>query len=99
MARRALALLEVDELGLESLDRNYLRCLIDSFDGGPVGLSTLSVALGEETDTLEDVVEPYLIQAALVQRTPRGRVATRHGYAHLQRKMPRRAGAAGDSLF
>jgi len=99
MARRALALLEVDELGLESLDRNYLRCLIDSFDGGPVGLSTLAVALGEETDTLEDVVEPYLIQAALVQRTPRGRVATRHGYAHLQREIPRRAGAEGDSLF
>ena len=94
-----MALLEVDELGLESLDRNYLRCLLDSFDGGPVGLSTLSVALGEENDTLEDVVEPYLIQAGLVQRTPRGRVATRHAFAHLQRPFPGHAGAAGESLF
>lgn len=88
LARRALTLLEVDELGLESLDRSYLLSIVDSFDGGPVGLSTLSVALGEEADTLEDVVEPYLIQAGLVQRTPRGRVATRNAYEHLRRDPP-----------
>jgi len=83
LAQRALALLEVDALGLESLDRGYLQVLVQSFDGGPVGLSTMAVALGEESDTLEDVVEPYLIQAGLVQRSPRGRVATRRAYAHL----------------
>jgi Holliday junction DNA helicase RuvB len=72
---------------------------VESFDGGPVGLSTLAVALGEETDTLEDVVEPYLIQAALVQRTPRGRLATRHAFAHLKKEPPPRHGEAGESLF
>ncbi len=83
VTRRALALLEVDELGLESLDRAYLNCLAETFDGGPVGLGTLAVSLGEETDTLEDVVEPYLIQSGLVQRTPRGRMTTRRGFEHL----------------
>ena len=83
VAQRALGLLEVDSLGLESLDRGYLQCLVQNFDGGPVGLGTLAVALGEEPDTLEDVVEPYLIQAGLVQRSPRGRIATRHAFGHL----------------
>ena len=83
VAAKALTLLEVDELGLESLDRSYLECLVDSFDGGPVGLSTISVALGEEGDTIEDVVEPFLIQAGLVQRTSRGRCATRRAHEHL----------------
>jgi Holliday junction DNA helicase RuvB len=82
-AQAALALLEVDELGLESLDRAYLSCLAKTFEGGPVGLATLAVSLGEEVDTLADVVEPFLIQSGLVQRTPRGRVAMQRGLAHL----------------
>jgi Holliday junction DNA helicase RuvB len=84
VAHAALRLLEVDELGLESLDRAYLRVLARDFDGGPVGLSNLAVSLGEESDTLEDVVEPYLIQEGLVHRTPRGRMATRRAFEHLE---------------
>jgi Holliday junction DNA helicase RuvB len=83
VTQRALELLEVDTLGLERLDRSYHECLVRTFEGGPVGLSTLSVSLGEESDTLEDVVEPFLIQRGLVQRTPRGRCATRRGFEHL----------------
>ena len=83
VARRALALLEVDEIGLEILDRNYLECLVRNFEGGPVGLSTISVSMGEESDTLEDVVEPFLIQRGLIKRSPRGRVATARGFEHL----------------
>ena len=82
-ASAALALLEVDELGLDRLDREILGALCDRFDGGPVGLSTLAVAVGEEPDTIEDVYEPYLLQCGLLQRTPRGRTATRRAYAHL----------------
>lgn len=94
VAGRALALLEVDALGLESLDRAYLACLVDTFEGGPVGVSTLAVSLGEEVDTLEDVVEPYLLQAGLVQRTARGRIATRRGADHLRGVPPAREGQA-----
>lgn len=83
VARGALRLLEVDEIGLEILDRNYLECLVRNFEGGPVGLSTISVSMGEESDTLEDVVEPFLIQRGLIKRTPRGRVATPRGFEHL----------------
>jgi Holliday junction DNA helicase RuvB len=93
VTRRALALLEVDELGLEPLDRSYLKCLAVTFDGGPVGLSNLAQSLGEESDTLEDVVEPFLIQEGFMQRTPRGRVATRRAYEHL-RLPPKSAGEA-----
>ena len=82
-AEAALALLEVDELGLDRLDREILGALCERFDGGPVGLSTLAVAVGEEADTIEDVYEPYLLQCGLLQRTPRGRTATRRAYAHL----------------
>jgi Holliday junction DNA helicase RuvB len=84
VADRALTLLGVDSLGLESLDRQYLDTLVRTFEGGPVGISTLAVALGEETDTLEDVVEPFLIQQGLVQRTPRGRQASRRAFEHLE---------------
>jgi Holliday junction DNA helicase RuvB len=83
IVQRALELLEVDHLGLENLDRSYLRVITSDFQGGPVGLSTLAVSLGEETDTLEDVVEPFLIQEGLVHRTPRGRVATPKAFKHL----------------
>jgi Holliday junction DNA helicase RuvB len=79
VAREALALLEVDEHGLERVDRDLLAAIVHKFDGGPVGLSTLAVALGEEPDTVEDVYEPYLLQLGLIQRTPRGRTVTRLG--------------------
>lgn len=88
VARDALELLEVDDGGLERLDRELLRAIVEKFGGGPVGLSTLAVALGEEPDTIEDVYEPYLLQLGLVQRTPRGRIVTELGRA--------RAGAAAD---
>jgi holliday junction DNA helicase RuvB len=83
VAREALELHEVDELGLERTDRELLRALAERFGGGPVGLSTLAVALGEERDTIEDVYEPYLLQLGFLQRTPRGRVLTDNGRAHL----------------
>jgi Holliday junction DNA helicase RuvB len=83
VAREALALLEVDQQGLERTDRALLRAIVDKFDGGPVGLSTLAVALGEEPDTIEDVYEPYLLQLGFIQRTPRGRIVTKLGRAHI----------------
>jgi Holliday junction DNA helicase RuvB len=83
VAREALELLEVDGRGLERIDRELLSAIADKFGGGPVGLSTLSVALGEETDTIEDVYEPYLLQLGFLQRTPRGRVITELGRAHI----------------
>jgi Holliday junction DNA helicase RuvB len=83
IAEEALALLEVDEAGLERFDRELLRCVVDRFGGGPVGLSTLAVALGEEAETIEDVYEPFLLQLGFLQRTPRGRIVTDLGRAHL----------------
>lgn len=83
VANLALDLLEVDKLGLDKGDRSILETMIDKFDGGPVGLDTLAAALGEDSGTLEDVYEPYLIQNGFLQRTPRGRIATRLAYEHL----------------
>ena len=83
VAQEALELLEVDEQGLERIDRELLDAIAFKFGGGPVGLSTLAVALGEETDTIEDVYEPYLLQLGFLQRTPRGRVITDLGRVHL----------------
>src|ERR671923_1644697 len=83
VAGEALALLEVDSCGLERTDRELLRAIVERFGGGPVGLSTLAVALGEEPDTVEDVYEPYLLQLGFIQRTPRGRVITALGREHL----------------
>ena len=83
VAREALELLEVDGHGLERVDRELLSAVVKKFDGGPVGLSTLAVALGEEPETIEDVYEPYLLQLGLIQRTPRGRVVTRLGREHV----------------
>ena len=83
VARDALALLEVDPLGLDDIDRRVLRTIIEKFDGGPVGLETIGAALSEEPDTIMDVVEPYLLQLGFLDRTPRGRVATRRAYEHL----------------
>jgi Holliday junction DNA helicase RuvB len=83
VARDALSLLEVDPLGLDDIDRRVLRSIIEKFDGGPVGLETIGAALSEEPDTIMDVVEPYLLQLGFLDRTPRGRVATRRAYEHL----------------
>jgi Holliday junction DNA helicase RuvB len=83
IAEEALTLLEVDNAGLERFDRALLRCVVEKFDGGPVGLSTLAVSLGEEPETIEDVYEPYLLQLGFLQRTPRGRTITALGRAHM----------------
>ena len=87
-ARDALELLEVDEQGLDRLDREILRAICVKFDGGPVGLSTLAVAVGEEQDTIEDVYEPYLLQQGLIKRTARGRTATLAAFGHLGIEAP-----------
>ena len=88
----ALRMLEVDRLGLDKMDTMLLLTLIDKFAGGPVGVETLSAAIGEEKDTIEDVYEPFLIQAGFIQRTPRGRVATARAYDHFAR--PQKEGTA-----
>jgi Holliday junction DNA helicase RuvB len=87
-AEAALTMQGVDHLGLDRIDREYLGLIIEKFDGGPVGVGTISVALGEARDTVEDVYEPYLLQSGLIQRTSRGRVATRRAYQHLGRFAP-----------
>ncbi len=92
VAREALDLLEVDAAGLDRLDREILQAICTKFGGGPVGLSTLAVAVGEEPDTIEDVYEPYLLQQGFLMRTPRGRVATDAAYGHVGVKRP--AGSA-----
>lgn len=88
LAREALALLEIDELGLDTLDRQVLARIIRDFRGGPVGLETIAASLSEEPDTIMDVVEPYLLQLGFLDRTPRGRVATRRAYEHLGEPYP-----------
>jgi Holliday junction DNA helicase RuvB len=97
-AHGALELLEVDERGLDRLDREILRAICVKFDGGPVGLSTLAVAVGEEQDTIEDVYEPYLLQQGLIKRTARGRTATAAAFAHLGIDPPA-AGSDASALF
>jgi holliday junction DNA helicase RuvB len=91
VARAALELYEVDELGLDRLDRSVLSALCERFGGGPVGLSTLAMAVGEERETVEEVAEPFLVRQGFLMRTPRGRVATERGWAHLGLRMPRSA--------
>ncbi len=88
VAEAALDLLEVDREGLDRLDREILRAVCEKFGGGPVGLSTLAVAVGEEQDTIEDVYEPYLLQRGFIERTPRGRAATRRAFEHLRLDPP-----------
>jgi Holliday junction DNA helicase RuvB len=83
IAQEALELLEVDEAGLERIDRALLRTIVDKFEGGPVGLTTLAASLGEEPDTIEDVYEPFMLQLGFIQRTPRGRTITKLGRAHI----------------
>ncbi len=83
LANKALNMLEIDELGLDMVDRKILTTIIDAFDGGPVGLDTLAASTGEEKNTIEDVYEPYLLQLGFINRTPRGRVVTRKCYEHM----------------
>jgi Holliday junction DNA helicase RuvB len=98
--REACARLEVDEAGLDEMDRRYLTVVIDHYDGGPVGVDALAAALAEPRDTLEDVVEPFLIQHGYLGRTPRGRVANRKAYEALGRSQPARSGGHGqEGLF
>ena len=93
IAREALALLDVDELGLDKVDRNILTCMMDKFAGGPVGLDTLAATTGEDAVTIEDVYEPYLMQLGFLMRTPRGRVCTPAAWNHMKKNMPASAEA------
>ena len=89
-------MLEVDELGLDHVDRTMLRTMMEKFGGGPVGLDTLAASTGEDASTIEDVYEPYLLQLGFLMRTPRGRVCTQAAYDHMGLKMPRPAANSGD---
>jgi Holliday junction DNA helicase RuvB len=82
-ADAALQRLDVDAQGLDGMDRRYLKCIVENYGGGPVGVDTLAAALSEQRDVIEDVIEPYLMQQGLVQRTPRGRVLASKGYKYL----------------
>ncbi len=93
LADQALTRLEVDHLGLDALDRRYLGAIAHNYGGGPVGIETLAAALSEQRDTLEETVEPFLLQQGLLQRTPRGRLLTRLAWQHLGLEMPRHLGA------
>jgi Holliday junction DNA helicase RuvB len=84
IARHALHQLDIDLLGLDEMDRRILSIIIDHYEGGPVGVKTIAISIGEESDTVEDYYEPFLVQSGLLKRTPRGRVATRRAYEHLQ---------------
>ena len=93
VAREALNMLDVDELGLDKVDRNVLGCMMDKFGGGPVGLDTLAATTGEDAVTIEDVYEPYLMQLGFIMRTPRGRICTPAAWAHMKKNMPAAAEA------
>jgi holliday junction DNA helicase RuvB len=97
-ADAALLRLEVDRDGLDGMDRRYLRCIAESYGGGPVGVETVAAALGEERDVIEEVVEPYLIQAGFLQRTARGRLLTRAAFGHLKLPLPATLSAQLDLL-
>jgi Holliday junction DNA helicase RuvB len=88
VARAALAMLDVDQFGLDDMDARILRAIIEKFDGGPVGVATISAAIGEDASTLEEVYEPFLVQQGFLQRTPRGRVATPQAYRHFGYQPP-----------
>jgi Holliday junction DNA helicase RuvB len=95
IAQRALAMLDVDPQGFDVMDRKLLEAVVHRFDGGPVGLDNVAASIGEEPGTIEDVIEPYLIQQGFLQRTPRGRVATLAAYRHLGMAPPK----SGAGLF
>jgi Holliday junction DNA helicase RuvB len=96
MAEKALAMLDVDPQGFDLMDRKLLEAVVHRFDGGPVGLDNVAAAIGEESGTIEDVIEPYLIQQGFLQRTPRGRIATLAAYRHLGIAPPKQAGQLFD---
>jgi Holliday junction DNA helicase RuvB len=98
MAQRALTMLDVDPQGFDLMDRKFLEAVIHRFDGGPVGLDNIAASIGEEAGTIEDVIEPYLIQQGFIQRTPRGRVATAAAYRHLGVAPARPDGLFGGEL-
>ena len=98
VAQAALNLLDVDQNGFDFLDRKLLLAMIEKFDGGPVGVDNLAAAISEEKGTIEDVLEPYLIQQGFMMRTPRGRMATKHAYLHFGIDMPQKDSAANESL-
>lgn len=98
-AARALARLEVDEAGLDSLDRRFLKALIENYGGGPVGMDTLAAAIAEARDAVEDVIEPYLLQQGFIQRTPRGRMACARAYEHLGLEAPQPQPSPPSDLF
>ena len=95
---KTLDMLGIDPLGLDDMDRTILKCIIQKFDGGPVGLSTLGASIGEEQETVEEVYEPYLLQIGFLKRTPRGRVATANAYRHLG-LIPPSANPGQEALF
>ena len=99
VADAALLMLDVDHLGLDLMDRKLLGAMLEKFGGGPVGLDNLAAAIGESSDTIEDVLEPYLIQQGYLQRTPRGRIASASIWQHFGLALPRRAGDEGAELF
>jgi Holliday junction DNA helicase RuvB len=99
VARAAMELLEVDPHGFDAMDRKLLLTVIEKFDGGPVGIESLAAAIGEERDTLEDVIEPFLIQEGFLQRTSRGRIATRAAYQHFGLQAPSNRGPDSPGLF
>ena len=98
VAQRALSMLQIDDYGLDEMDRRVLETIIEKFDGGPVGLNTIAVAVGEDPGTLEEVYEPYLIQQGYLHRTPRGRAAAPAAYRHFG-YTPRVDGGAQESFF
>jgi Holliday junction DNA helicase RuvB len=99
VAREALAMLDVDEFGLDEMDTRLLRAIIEKFDGGPVGVGTIAAAVSEDAETIEEVYEPFLVQHGLLQRTPRGRVATAQAYRHLGFEPPSRPADPQADLF
>jgi len=99
VADQALNMLDVDALGFDHQDRRLLLTMMEKFDGGPVGLDNLAAAISEERHTIEDVLEPYLIQQGYIMRTPRGRVVTRHAWLHFGLQAPKTAQSAQEELF
>jgi holliday junction DNA helicase RuvB len=98
VARQALALLDVDSIGLDDMDARLLRTIIDKFEGGPVGIGTIAAAVGEDAATIEEVYEPFLVQNGFLQRTPRGRVATPQAFRHFGYTPPRTSDDQGRLL-
>ena len=93
MAQKALSMLDVDPRGFDVMDRKLLEAVVHRFDGGPVGVDNIAASIGEDAGTIEDVIEPYLIQQGYLQRTPRGRIATKAAYQHLGLVAPQSAGS------